>query len=66
MPWRAGGSTGRALFGADPADGAQALARRSGALAVGARSDVLTLDSGHPAPAGKSGDAIRLVRMSRI
>ena len=57
--WRsAGGSTGRALFDAALTGGAQALARPSGALAVGARADILTLDAGHPTLAGKTGDAI--------
>ncbi len=54
----AGGSAGRALFDTALAGGAQALARRSGALAVGARADLLTLDAGHPTLAGKTGDAI--------
>ncbi|MGO4869998.1 MAG: formimidoylglutamate deiminase [Roseiarcus sp.] len=55
---RLGGSTGRALFDATLNGGAQALARRSGVLAVGASADFLTLDAGHPTLAGKSGDAI--------
>ncbi len=55
---RPGGSTGRALFDAALAGGAQALGRRSGVLAVGATADFLTLDAGHPTLAGKSGDAI--------
>ncbi len=54
----ADGSTGRALFDAALTGGAQALARRSGALTVGARADLLTLDSRHPTLAGKTGDAI--------
>ena len=54
---RPGGSTGRALFEAALAGGAQALARPSGRLAVGACAD-LALDAGHPTLAGKSGDAI--------
>ncbi len=55
---RPGGSTGRALFDAALIGGAQALARPSGSLAVGARADFLTLDADHPTLAGKSGDAI--------
>ena len=55
---RPGGSTGRALFDAALIGGAQALARSSGSLAVGARADFLTLDADHPTLAGKSGDAI--------
>ena len=55
---RPGGSTGRALFDAALAGGAQALGRSSGVLAVGARANLLTLDADHPSLAGKSGDAI--------
>jgi formimidoylglutamate deiminase len=53
-----GGSTGRRLFDSALTGGARALARRSGALSAGARADLLTLDAGHPALAGKTGDAI--------
>ncbi len=52
-----GGSTGRALFDTALIGASQALARRSGALAVGARADLLTLDAGCPTLAGKTGDA---------
>ena len=55
---RPGGSTGRTLFDAALIGGAQALARRSGVLAVGASADFLTLVADHPTLAGKSGDAI--------
>ena len=55
---RHSGSTGRALFDAALAGGAQALARSSGRLAVGARADLVSLDGGHPTLPGKSGDAI--------
>ena len=49
----AGGSTGRRLIDAALTGGAQALARRSGALAVGARADLLTLDAGSPDARGQ-------------
>ncbi len=55
---RRGGSTARAIFDTALTGGAQALARRSGALAVGASADFLTLRADHPTLAGKSGDAI--------
>jgi formimidoylglutamate deiminase len=54
---RSGGSTGREIFDAALIGGAQALGRRSGALAIGARADFLTLDADHPTLAGKAGDA---------
>ena len=53
-----GGSSGRAMLEAILAGGAQALARRSGQLAVGASADIVTLRSGHPTLAGKAGDQI--------
>jgi cytosine/adenosine deaminase-related metal-dependent hydrolase len=55
---RPGESTGRAMLAAALAGGAQALARPSGELAVGAMADFLSLDAGHPMVAGKAGDAI--------
>lgn len=53
-----GGSTGRALFDAACAGGAQALARPSGALRAGADADIVLLDGGHPALAGRDGDDV--------
>jgi formiminoglutamate deiminase len=53
-----GGSTGRAMLDATWRGGALALARRCGALAVGASADFLTLRADHPTLAGKAGDAI--------
>ena len=53
-----GGSAGRALADAAFIGGAQALARRSGRLAVGAAADILTLNADHPTLAGKAGDQI--------
>jgi formimidoylglutamate deiminase len=55
---RPGCSTGRAMLDAALIGGAQALARPSGRLAVGARADLLTLKADHPTLAGKAGDAI--------
>ncbi len=53
-----GGSTGRAMLEAAWRGGAQALARNSGALRLGASADFLTLRADHPTLAGKAGDAI--------
>ena len=53
-----GGSAGRALYDGALAGGAQALARPSGKVAVGARADLATLDADHPTLAGKTVDAI--------
>lgn len=53
-----GVSTGRALFDAALAGGAQALAQSSCGLAQGARADIVTLDIAHPSLAGRRGDAI--------
>lgn len=50
-------SVGRSLFDAAGAGAAQALAWRFG-LAEGAPADFFTLDCGHPALAGKRGDAL--------
>jgi formiminoglutamate deiminase len=52
-----GVSTGRSLFDAALAGGAQALGRRNGALEVGRRADIITLDAENPALFGKTGDA---------
>lgn len=51
-----GGSTGRALFDACAAGGAQALGRAIGALAPGRRADIVALNPDHPVLAAKSGD----------
>lgn len=50
-------STGRALFDASMAGGAQALDIKSG-LDVGAAADIMTFDAGHAALACRSGDAL--------
>ena len=51
-------STGRALFDAALAGGAQALAQPSTGIRVGARADVVTLDTEHPSLAGRRRDAV--------
>lgn len=51
-------STGRALFDATLAGGAQALGRNSGAIAAGKWADLVALDDRHPTLTGKSGDDI--------
>ena len=51
-------STGRALFEAAVAGGAQAMGQASSGLAPGARADIVTLDATHPSLAGRSGDAL--------
>ncbi len=51
-----GASTGRRLFAGALAGGAQALGRRIGALAPGARADIVVLDATHPDLAVVSGD----------
>lgn len=53
-----GSSTGRTLFDAAVAGGAQALGRDSGALAVGRDADIVVLDGAHPVLAGRRGDAV--------
>jgi formimidoylglutamate deiminase len=53
-----GASCGRAMLEAIWSGGAQALARRCGRLAAGARADILTLRSEHPTLAGKADDQI--------
>jgi len=57
MAGRAGSSTGRALFDAALAGGAQALGV-SGGLAVGAPADIVSLDPGHPALVARGEDDI--------
>ncbi len=53
-----GGSTGAALFATAAAGGAQALGRRSGALAPGAAADIVSLRADSPLIAGRADDAI--------
>jgi formimidoylglutamate deiminase len=53
-----GVSTGRALFDAALAGGAQALAQPIVGLKAGARADIVTLDATHPSLAGRRGDAV--------
>jgi formimidoylglutamate deiminase len=53
-----GVSTGRALFDAALAGGAQALGQPIVGLQAGARADIVTLDTTHPSLAGRRGDAI--------
>ena len=52
------GSTGRALFDAALAGGAQALGVAPGRIEVGAPADVVALDLAHPSCAGRQGDAL--------
>jgi formimidoylglutamate deiminase len=51
-------STGLALWQSATAGGAQALGRRSGALAPGHRADLLVLDPNAPSLYGRRGDAL--------
>ncbi|MFZ5792126.1 MAG: formimidoylglutamate deiminase [Pseudomonadota bacterium] len=51
-----GDSTGRALYEGALAGGARALGRRIGALEVGCRADIVTLDATRPDLAAVSGD----------
>jgi cytosine/adenosine deaminase-related metal-dependent hydrolase len=51
-----GESTGRRLYSSALAAGAQALQRPVGALAVGARADIVLLDDEHPDLAARHGD----------
>src|SRR6185369_3269773 len=51
-------STGRALFDAALAGGAQALAQPIAGLTPGARADIVTLDTAHPSLAGRSRDSV--------
>jgi formimidoylglutamate deiminase len=53
-----GVSTGRAQLGGALAGGAQALAQPVEGLKVGARADIVTLDTTHPSLAGRRGDAV--------
>jgi formimidoylglutamate deiminase len=52
-----GQSTGRRLYDAALAGGAQALGRRIGSLAPGRRADIVVLDAEHPDLSGRSDDA---------
>ena len=54
----AGGSTGRALFGAALEGGAGALGAGPSRLEAGAAADFISLDDRHPSFTGKTGDAI--------
>jgi formiminoglutamate deiminase len=56
MALQEGESTGRRLFAGALAGGAQALARPIGALAPGARADIVLLDADHPDLAARRGD----------
>lgn len=53
-----GASTGRHLFDTARRGGAQALGLASGSLAAGQTADIVVLDEGHPALAGRDGDQI--------
>ncbi|WP_315755198.1 MULTISPECIES: formimidoylglutamate deiminase [unclassified Bradyrhizobium] len=53
-----GASTGRTLFDAALAGGAQALAQPLAGLRPGARADILSLDPAHPSLAGRARDAL--------
>tara|TARA_Y100000815_G_scaffold134280_2_gene121107 strand:- start:551 stop:1153 length:603 start_codon:yes stop_codon:yes gene_type:complete len=53
-----GGSTGRRLFDAVCAGGAQAVARNSGRIATGALADLIALDGSAPDLAGRSEDQV--------
>ena len=53
-----GTSTGRTLFDAALAGGAQALAQPTAGLQAGARADIVSLDITHPSLAGRRGDAV--------
>ena len=51
-------STGSTLYTAALTGGAQALARSSGAIAEGQRADLVALDTGHPALAGRRNEQL--------
>lgn len=57
MTLREGDSTGRGLLTSALAAGPQALQQPIGVLAVGARADIVLLDSDHPDLAARSGDS---------
>ena len=52
-----GTSSGRVLFESTLKGGAQALGQNIGAISVGMRADLVTLDSTHPALVARHGDA---------
>ncbi|GLH78471.1 formimidoylglutamate deiminase [Bradyrhizobium sp. SSBR45G] len=54
----ASASTGRTLYDAALAGGAQALAQSHAGLQAGARADIVTLDLTHPSLAGRTQDAL--------
>ena len=58
MAGQAAASTGRALFETALAGGSQALGVASGGLTEGGFADIVSLDAGHVALAGRSGDMI--------
>jgi formimidoylglutamate deiminase len=51
-------STGRRIFEAAAAGGAQSIAQPQGAFAKGLRADIVVLDPDHPSLIGRSGDSI--------
>jgi formiminoglutamate deiminase len=51
-----GRSSGRTLLDAAARGGAQAIGRQAGALRAGLLADIVVLDTGHPALAGRSDD----------
>lgn len=53
-----GASTGRSLFDACLAGGVQALGLGTAGITVGAPADLIVLDAGHMAFAGRGGDAV--------
>ncbi len=55
---QAGGSTGRALYDAALAGGAQALGAPAGGIAAGAPADLVSLDTAAPGAAGRAGDSL--------
>jgi formimidoylglutamate deiminase len=58
MAGKTAASTGRALFEGALKGGSQALGVASRGLAVGGFADIVSLDAGHVALAGRSGDAL--------
>jgi formimidoylglutamate deiminase len=51
-------STGRTLLDSAWAGGAQACGQKVGAISVGARADIVVLDSKHPSLVGRHGDEV--------
>lgn len=58
MTMKQGESSGRRLYEETLAGGAQALDRKTGALAPGMSADFVVLDADHPDFAGRSGDVL--------